>query len=106
MFRFNHVSHLTIDGDVQINSILYEMLAGSGGQQHTSAPIPPYPTSSPMGGMGGMPPYPTTSGSSFVPPMPQYNPQYNPGGGAGYMPTPGYHSGNQPYPTQPGGNMD
>lgn len=55
------VSHLTIDGDVILNSILFEMLnSGSSPRHQTSTgAIPPYPSySSGSSGSAGMPPYP------------------------------------------------
>jgi len=64
MYRlpFNHVSHLTIDGDVSVNYIVYEML-NAGGQTHQPhmSSSTPYPAGA---GAIGMPPY-GSSGSEF-----------------------------------------
>jgi len=52
---FNHVSHLTIDGDVSVNYIVYEML--NSGHQPQASQATPYPAGAgnpmPYGGGGG-----------------------------------------------------
>ena len=98
------VTHLTMDGDMKVNAIIFEMQ----NQSTTSAPPPmpvasqlPYPTS----GGAAMPPYPVggavpypTSGPGYPPPNPT----------AGYMPQTSYPtagpSTSYPYSTQPGYN--
>lgn len=65
---YNHVSHLTIDGDCNISSILYEMLNTGSSPHHPPGgpqPLPPYPT----GGhsSSGMPPYPMGPSGNYWP---------------------------------------
>lgn len=78
------MSHLTIDGDVSVNFIVYEMLGQNQSMPPPTSSTTPYPAAA---GSIGMPPYPPQS-SGYSPINPQYHPQQP------------YPSSSQPYPTQ------
>lgn len=95
---FSHVSHLIIDGDVQINSILFEMLHSGSSPRHqpSNAPMPPYPATS---GSAGMPPYPNQPGGQYgQPPMPPQMGSF-PTTGVGYAAGAPNMNYQQPYPS-------
>lgn len=99
------VSHLTIDGDVTIQGILYEVHNASGAM----APPPAYSSapSYPAGPSTGMPPYPMAGGNIPYPPTAGPSTSYPPQA-SGYQPQTAYPASAYPqqagpYPTQPGG---
>jgi len=86
---FNHVSHITADGDFIINSLLFETSSSSANVPHS---VPSYSPHMPSSSQAGMPPYPVGSSQPYgAPPMPPY-----PQASGSYMGQPP----NQPYPTQ------